>query len=90
MMTDTCELVVCADWPDKVHVATPKNHRERKDYYPERTCKNIYGRNEYDNCENGFRCSLCGGDAEDYDNYRIYATWNYCPNCGARVISDEE
>lgn len=61
---------------------------------PERTCKNL--------SDSGwFTCSECGANVYgaaygssyvDGDGKRWYTTanppqWNYCPNCGAKVIS---
>lgn len=62
---------------------------------PERTCINLS-----DN--GGFTCSECGANVYgasygssyvDGDGKRWYTTanqpqWNYCPNCGARVIEE--
>lgn len=43
-------------------------------YTPERTC--------HDTDENDwhFVCSACGYEQNGYEQ------WNYCPNCGAKVI----
>lgn len=46
---------------------------------PERTCKN-------ESSEPGiFTCSYCGADFYDTE---ISGDWNYCPNCGARVVEE--
>lgn len=52
------------------------------------TCHNIYDENK--GCANGFMCSTCGHAVEDYEGYRVLGTWNYCPNCGAKVLDDGE
>ena len=52
------------------------------------TCHNIYDENK--GCANGFMCSTCGHAVEDYEGYRVSGTWNYCPNCGAKVLDDGE
>ena len=56
---------------------------------PERTCKNVYDEMEMGACDNGFECSECGEMVEDCEGYHVKGTWNYCPNCGAKVITDE-
>ena len=46
---------------------------------PERTCEN-------ESSEPGiFTCSYCGADFYDTE---ISGDWNYCPNCGAKVIEE--
>ena len=52
------------------------------------TCHNMYDENK--GCANGFTCSTCGHVVEDYEGYRVSGTWNYCPNCGAEVVDDED
>ena len=53
-------------------------------YIPERTCKNVTKHYAY-----GFKCSLC--DFEQYDgNTLISFDYEYCPNCGARVMQDAD
>lgn len=47
------------------------------------TCENVNNDND---CENGFECSVCGGIVQDYDCYRVLATWNFCPKCGRKVV----
>ena len=45
--------------------------------FAERTCQLIE--------DSGLlHCSECGGVAEE----RLWAYWHYCPNCGARVVSE--
>lgn len=47
---------------------------------PERTCKN-------ESSVSGiFTCSYCGADFYDTE---ISGDWNYCPNCGAKVVENE-
>ena len=45
---------------------------------PERTCKN-----ESKETEIIFSCSQC---LADFINEPLDGAWNYCPNCGAKVI----
>lgn len=46
---------------------------------PERTCEN-------ESSVSGiFTCSYCGADFYDTE---ISGDWNYCPNCGARVVEE--
>lgn len=51
----------------------------------ERTCHNV---NQYCN----FKCSVCGADfyEDSPDHYPAIENgyFNYCPNCGARVVGD--
>ena len=43
-----------------------------------------HGYNVRDDYPSLFECSICGW--EDYDTYTgDTATYNYCPNCGARM-----
>lgn len=46
---------------------------------PERTCKNESSKPGI------FTCSYCGADFYDTE---ISGDWNYCPNCGAKVIEE--
>lgn len=46
---------------------------------PERTCENESSKPGI------FTCSYCGADFYDAE---ISGDWNYCPNCGAKVIDD--
>lgn len=47
---------------------------------PERTCKNESSKPGI------FTCSYCGADFYDTE---ISGDWNYCPNCGAKVVENE-
>lgn len=47
---------------------------------PERTCKN-----ESKETEIIFSCSQC---LADFINEPLDGAWNYCPNCGAKVIEE--
>lgn len=47
---------------------------------PERTCENESSKPGI------FTCSYCGADFYDAE---ISGDWNYCPNCGAKVIENE-
>ena len=65
--------------------------RERIEHEPEKTCKNV-------GCQ--MTCSECGANVYgaiyehsfvNKNGKRIYTTanepkWNYCPNCGAKVV----
>ena len=53
----------------------------------EHTCENVYDETAYGPCDNGFKCSVCGEMVQDYECYRVLATWNYCPGCGRKVVS---
>lgn len=55
---------------------------------PDRTCRNV----DYTDHRYSFVCSECGCYVEKYvecvsvmdDDH----SWNYCPNCGARVVGE--
>ena len=49
----------------------------------ERTCRNL---DKHYNIM--FKCSECGHwECQDFDGEKILPqTWNYCPNCGAKVV----
>ena len=51
------------------------------------TCRNVYDEYEIGACANGFECSECGNRVEDFEHYCITGTFNYCPECGAEVVS---
>lgn len=51
----------------------------------EPTCENVYP-DILGNCDNGFECSVCGETVEDYEGYRVFGTWNYCPKCRRKVM----
>ena len=51
---------------------------------PERTCRNTTRHHHY-----GFECSECKWSAyepNDYGNDVCFDDFNYCPNCGAKVV----
>ena len=53
-------------------------------YVPERTCRNTTRHRYY-----GFECSECKWSAyepNDYGNDVRFEDFDYCPNCGARVV----
>lgn len=35
-------------------------------------------------------CSICGFEAYHYDFQGVQKTYNYCPNCGARMDEEEQ
>ena len=53
-------------------------------YVPERTCR--LNESSWDNgsCTWGVVCSTCGAKHEHTHGY----SWNYCPSCGAKVVSE--
>ena len=53
-----------------------------------RTCRNATIHRYY-----GFECSECKWSAyelNDYDNDVRFDDFNYCPNCGAKVVSNAD
>lgn len=61
-------------YPERIRVGSLENPRL---YVPERTCRVVVtDENPY-----GLECSECG--QPDIDG------WNYCPNCGARVVEGD-
>ena len=75
------------EWPEHVDVAHA-GKVDHKRYVPERTCRNVYEERVHpmDQCDNGFMCSECGNVVQDYEHYAITGVFNYCPNCGAKVV----
>ena len=54
---------------------------------PESTCRNTTRHPHY-----GFECSECkwsASEPNDYGNDVCFDDFNYCPNCGAKVIANE-
>lgn len=49
-------------------------------------CENVYDGSVQDSCDNGFKCSVCGCKVEDEEHYRVSGVWNFCPQCGRRVV----
>lgn len=43
--------------------------------------------NEMGACDNGFECSVCGCRVEDEEHYHVSGTWNFCPQCGRKVVN---
>ena len=46
-----------------------------------RTCRMVHARWDNGECVWGCKCTACG----DRFTYETGGTWEYCPNCGARV-----
>ena len=66
-----------AEMPNAI-VAVKNTTSERVRYVPERTCRNV--NDVMKTGEIQFACSECGGIDD-------WARPNYCPHCGARVVS---
>lgn len=43
--------------------------------------------NEMGACDNGFECSVCGCRVEDEEHYHVSGTWNFCLQCGRKVVN---
>lgn len=54
---------------------------------PERTCRNEPPMSE-EGQRNGFLCTACGYKCFTDTNWGKFH-WNYCPNCGAKVVEEE-
>lgn len=54
------------------------------------TCQNIYDESKAGACENGFECSECGNVVEDGEGWLVNGTFNYCSECGAEVVTDDD
>ena len=54
------------------------------------TCRNVYDESKTGACKNGFECSECGGVVEDGEGWLVNGTFNFCPECGARVVRGDE
>lgn len=50
-------------------------------------CGNVHDENEMGACDNGFECSVCGCRVEDEGRYHVSGTWNFCPQCGRKVVN---
>lgn len=50
-------------------------------------CENVYDENEMGACDNGFECSVCECRVEDEEHYRVSGAWNFCPQCGRKVVN---
>lgn len=50
-------------------------------------CENVYDENEMGACDNGFECSVCGCRVEDEEHYHVSGIWNFCPQCGRKVVN---
>lgn len=55
--------------------------------YRERTCKIDMPVIDCETGETDYRCSSCGFSADPQDWAETYV---YCPNCGARVVTDDD
>lgn len=49
-------------------------------------CENVYDGSVQDSCDYGFLCSVCGCKVKDEEHYRVSGVWNFCPECGRRVV----
>jgi len=49
-------------------------------------CYNVYDESECGSCDNGFECSVCGCRVEDEEHYHVSGVWNWCPQCGRKVV----
>lgn len=59
--------------------------RHIADLFDRGECENVYDEREYDACDNGFECSVCGCRVEDEEHYHVSGVWNFCSGCGRRV-----
>lgn len=50
-------------------------------------CGNVHDGNEMGACDDGFECSVCGCRVEDEGHCRVSGTWNFCPQCGRKVVN---
>lgn len=48
------------------------------------TCRNVSGD------QNRFECSECGFEMPTWDGDGGWMAFYFCPNCGAKVVSDED
>lgn len=51
-------------------------------YLPRRTCR------DKTSAPQSFLCSECGWFDTDFDDFPL--NYNYCPHCGARVVSSDD
>lgn len=72
------------EWPDYVEVSHDGEAGGRR-YAPERTCHSASAE-ELGLPGYAEGCSECGFRATRYQFDHVY---NYCPNCGARVVKEE-
>lgn len=54
------------------------------------TCRNVYDESKAGACESGFECSECGNVVEDGEGWLVNGTFNYCSECGAEVVTDDD
>lgn len=64
-------------------------HERLADFIDRPTCRNVYDEKDGLKTVNGFQCSECGDVVEDAEGYYISGTFNYCPCCGAEVVSND-
>lgn len=72
------------EWESYQHrIPATEENMAKFGWVRERTCRNLDKRYNI-----MFKCSECGHwECQDFDGEKILPqTWNYCPNCGAKVI----
>ena len=70
-------------WVDKPSfIQAFSDDGEEQDYLPERTCGFDMVTIDHGSRSWGIKCTLCQCEFE----HQSGRTWNYCPNCGSRVI----
>ena len=67
------------EWPEYVTVSHEGMREVGRRYVPERTCRLVYY-DDGDGYPPNVQCSACGRWLDEY------ASPDYCPNCGAKVV----
>lgn len=85
MFCNSCKAVVTWEQVEEegVNDETKAFVREHWNSRAERTCRNLDKHYSI-----MFKCSECGHwECQDFDGEKVLPQkWNYCPNCGAKVI----